>query len=149
MYCLSTSTGRGALDEHRAQVADERRHHVAALEREAAAHGVGLLPERPEQPADDLGLPVERDEPLLEGAREAHPVVELELLLALRRVDGRRRRGRAGGARGGRALGRGSPVRLRQLCPGSACRWSAVKNFLTFLSRRLSPTWSVCTSTNV
>jgi hypothetical protein len=48
---------RGALHEHRAEVADERRHDVAPLEREAAAHRVGLLAERAEEPADDLGLP--------------------------------------------------------------------------------------------
>ena len=35
------------------------------------------------------------------------------------------------------------------LCDGSAIRWSSTKNRLAFRSRRLSPIWSVETSTNV
>ena len=81
-----------------------------AIERERAADGVGLLPERAKESADDLRLPVQVHEPLLERAREPHPVVELELLLARQRVGRARRRARCG-SRGHRSVRRCERVR--------------------------------------
>ena len=124
---------------------------------------VGLLAERAEESPDDLRLPVQRDEPLLEGARQAHPVVELEQLIAAEIEGGTadiRRRRRS--SRAGAAASVLSDVRrptsdvglLHQYDASSACRGSSVrcretKKRFTFRSRRLSPIWSVCTSTNV
>src|SRR5512140_323055 len=77
-----------ALHEHRAEIPNERAQNVAgrAVERERAAHGVRLLAQRAKETADPLRLPVEVHEPLLERAREPHPVVELDLLLQRQRV---------------------------------------------------------------
>ena len=69
---------RRALHEHRSKISNERRQDVASLERVRAADRIRFLPERPKQPADDFRLPIQRDEPLLERARETHPVVEVE-----------------------------------------------------------------------
>src|SRR6185437_2032850 len=72
---------RGAFDEHRSKIANERRENIAPLERIRAAHRIRFLSERSEQAADDLRLSVERDETFLERSREPHPVVEVEQLL--------------------------------------------------------------------
>src|SRR2546426_969967 len=68
------------LHEHRAEIADERGEYVLAPEGVGGADGACLLAERSEETADYFGLPVEIDQPLLEGSREAHPVVQLEEL---------------------------------------------------------------------
>jgi hypothetical protein len=72
-----------ALNQHRAEVPDQRGEDVAfgAVEGVRAADGVRLLAEGAEQSADDLCLAVEIDETLLEGARQSHIVVELEAVL--------------------------------------------------------------------
>src|SRR4051812_44521854 len=63
-----------ALHEHRAKVADQRRKNVSFLpvERICAADCVCFLSERPEQSTDDLCLPVEIDESLLERSSQPH-----------------------------------------------------------------------------
>src|SRR3569623_2383317 len=60
-----------ALDQHRAKVAYERAQDVAgaAIECERAAAGSRLLPQRAKEAADNLRMPVEMHEPLLERAR--------------------------------------------------------------------------------
>src|SRR6185503_20601154 len=78
---------RGALHEHRAQVANERRQNVAPLERVRTADRVRFLSQRPKESADDFRLPIQGDQPLLERARQAHPVVQLEQRWAM--GDGR------------------------------------------------------------
>ena len=54
----------------------------APLERVGRPDRLPLLPERAEQPADDLALPVESDQPLLEGPGEPQVAVDLEQLAA-------------------------------------------------------------------
>ncbi len=139
----------GALHEHRAQIANERREKIAlrAIERVRAPHGVRFLAERPEQPADDLRLPVQVDEPLLERSRQAQVVVELELRLARQRLAERavRRLAPVALAALGRAAARGCDGHGHQYdavsrCVGSAARCTPTKKRLTFRSRRLSPT---------
>jgi hypothetical protein len=73
---------RRTLDEHRPKIANERRHNVAALERVCASDRVGFLTEGAKKPTNDLCLPVERNKPLFERARQSHPVVEVEQLRA-------------------------------------------------------------------
>ena len=87
----------GALDQHGAQVPDERREHVLAAEGVGGADGAGLLPQRAEQPAHDLGLPVQVDQPLLERPGQAHPIVEFEELVPRQPGPG----GRIGGESAG------------------------------------------------
>ena len=131
--------GCRALHQHRAHVADERRHHVASLERKARTDGIGFLPKRAKEPADDLCLAVERDEPLLERPREAHPVVELKLPRERQRLA-ERPPTRAGG---GAALRGRHQYDGANVCEGSTCVWSWTKNFFTLRSSRLSPIWSL------
>ena len=158
MYCLRISTGVAPFTsiEPRLRMSGERMS--PPLERVGAAHRVGLLAERAKEPADDLRLPIEVHEPLLERAREPHPVVELEPLRARERGAGS-----AGddGARIGLSCARRRPAPRRcrprgrhqyaasSVCDGSSARCNWTKNFFTLRSRRLSPIWSVTTSTNV
>ena len=86
--------GRRAFHEHRAEIADERRHDVALFEREATANRVGLLTERTKEPTHHPGLPIQVHETLFEQPRQFHPVVQLELALARERVAGTRSNGR-------------------------------------------------------
>ena len=152
-HVLPDDLGRlGTLHQHRAEVANERREHVAPLERERAPDGVGLLDQRSKEAADDLRLAVQVDETLLERARQSHPVVQLELLGAteLRRGPSTRRRPARRAFRGGAAPrsatlrpGAGSPrhqYAAASLCEGSAWRCTRTKKRLTLRSRRLSPT---------
>ena len=111
---------RRALHEHRAEVANERRQNVAALERVRAADRIGFLSERPKQSADDFRLPVQRDEPLLERAREAHPVVEIEQLFSRQRRMRRSRAARLGGFVAERGMDAKSRVAERRGDLGSA-----------------------------
>ena len=69
-----------APHEDGAQVADEGREDVAALQRVGAAHRAGLLAEAAVEAAHHLALPVEVGEPLLHHAVELQVVVELEEL---------------------------------------------------------------------
>ena len=71
-----------ALDQHRSEVADERRQHVSlrSIERIGAADSVSLLTERAEQAADYFRLAIQVDQPLFERAGESHVVVELQPL---------------------------------------------------------------------
>ena len=82
MYCRRISSGVAPFTsiEPRLRISGERTS--SPLERVRASDGVGFLAERAKEPADDLRLAVQRDEPLLERAREPHPVVELEPLFA-------------------------------------------------------------------
>src|SRR5258706_10119349 len=72
------------LHEHRAEVADERREHIAlgAIQRVGAPDGVCLLAERTEKAAHHFGLTIEVHQSLLERPGQPHVVVELQHLLA-------------------------------------------------------------------
>src|SRR5450432_2875301 len=124
-----------APHKHRAEVANERAEDVAlaAIEREGAADRIGLLPQRSKKPANDLRLPVEVHEPLLERAREPHPVVQLDLLFERQRVGRTRWRTRSSAGRSGHQYAAAS------LCAGSASRCTRTKKRFTLRSRRLSP----------
>ncbi len=70
-----------ALHQHRAQVADQRSHDVLLLEREDRADRLRLLTQAAVEPAHDLVLAVEVDQPLLQAPREQHPAVEARAAL--------------------------------------------------------------------
>src|SRR5688572_28837913 len=67
-----------SLDEHRSEIADQGRQHVTlrTIERVGAAYGVRFLAKGAEKPADDLGLAIQVDQPLLERPSEPHVVFE-------------------------------------------------------------------------
>ncbi len=79
----------GALYQHRAEVPDERGEHVAGLESVGGAYSVRFLPERTEQPADDLGLPIQGHQTLFEHAGEPHEPIQLEQLITREAVQER------------------------------------------------------------
>ena len=97
MYWRSTSSGVAPFTsiEPRLRISGERMS--SRLERVGRADGAGLLAQRAEQPADDLGLPVQVDQPLLERPGQAHPIVELEKLVPRQPGPG----GRIGGESAG------------------------------------------------
>jgi hypothetical protein len=74
-----------ALDEHRAEVADERRDEVLLPERVGRPHGGRLLPERAEDAAHDLRLPVEVDEFFFDQPRQHEVAIKLKQLRRLQR----------------------------------------------------------------
>src|SRR4051794_16559007 len=74
----------GALNEHRSEISNQRRQNVAlgSVESICTPDCIGFLAERAEKSADNFGLPIQIDEPLLERARQSHIVVELEQLFS-------------------------------------------------------------------
>ena len=72
-----------AHHQHRAQVTDEGGEDIpitAPVEGIRRRDGLPLLAERTEQASDDLALPVQGYEPLLQGAREPQVAIDLEQL---------------------------------------------------------------------
>ena len=80
MYWQKHVARLAAPDEDRAQVADEGRHDVAALQRVGRADRAGLLAQAAVQASHHLALPVEVGELLLHHPVELQVVVELEQL---------------------------------------------------------------------
>src|SRR5260370_31441610 len=99
-------------------MATRGRENVAflpALEDGGGGAGSGFLAEQAERAADDLGLAVEGDQPLLQRARGPEEAVHLEQLVAAQA-----RRNRRG--RGGRSMARHDVVNCsgRESWPGGA-----------------------------
>ncbi len=63
----------------------EGRDEIARLQRRADAGDDRLLPRARVDAAENLVLAMEPRDPLLEGADQLHPVVELEFVLGARR----------------------------------------------------------------
>ncbi len=81
----------GAHHEQRPEVTDQRRQDVlvtAAFQGVGGGDGLALLPQGAKQPADDLGLAVQRHEPLFQRPRKAEVVVNLEELVSRQRRPG-------------------------------------------------------------
>src|SRR3954470_20478744 len=70
-----------AFDEHRAEVADQRRDEILRLQSVGGAHGGRLLPERAEDAADDFRLPIEIDQAFFDQSRQFQITVQLKHLL--------------------------------------------------------------------
>src|ERR1051325_8682378 len=90
-----------AHHQHRAQVTDQGGEDIpiaAAVEGIRRRDGLPLLAERAEQAPDDLALPVQGDEPLLQRPREPQVAIDLEQLVARETGRGRRGLGRRSGA---------------------------------------------------
>ena len=94
--------GRRPLHQHRTEVADQRREDVAGLQRVGTADRIRLLPQGPEQSANHLALAVQADQPLLERAGQAHPIIEFQQLRP--GEPGRERCTVAGGCGGSHAI---------------------------------------------
>src|SRR5579862_9214932 len=78
--------GAKAAHEHRADIADGRRHPILRAECGCRAHGDGFLAAAAIDAAVNFVLPHQAPEELFERAIEAHVVVEIEGLLAGERI---------------------------------------------------------------
>ena len=76
-YCVRTSRAGIPRARTEPRLRMSGREEVARLERERRRDGRRLLPERAVQAADDLALPVEVHEPLLEQPVQQHRAVEV------------------------------------------------------------------------
>src|SRR5581483_4250525 len=78
-----------AGDENRADVPDQRLHHVALLviKRVRRRDRFAFLSERAVKPADDLRLPEQRDDALFERARQSEVILDVEKLISCEAVS--------------------------------------------------------------
>src|ERR1043165_6719382 len=80
-----------ALDEHRAEIANQRRDEVLRFERVGGADRGRFLAQRTKYAADDLRLPVKIDQPFFDESREFQVAINFEQLIGLERRFARTR----------------------------------------------------------
>ena len=69
--------GPRPLHQHRSEISNKWRKHIAALQRIGTRHALSFLPERAVQAADDFALAIKIDQAFLERAREPQVIINL------------------------------------------------------------------------
>src|ERR1700682_2435572 len=74
-----------STDEHRTQIANDRRQEILRLQRVSRAHRGSFLAQRAKHAADNFRLAIEIDQALFEQPRQLQVAIKLEHLFRLQR----------------------------------------------------------------